>query len=185
VPRQGLTSAKVVAAAAELADRDGLHAMSLAALADTLGVRVPSLYKHVDGLDDLQRRLAAEGISGLLAALQRAVQGKHGREALLAVGAAYRRYAKTHPGQYQVMQRAAQPDEAHAADAEQIVAALTGVMGDYGLHGVDAVHAVRALRSALHGFVELERVGGFGLPASLNASFAAMLATFDRGLRAT
>lgn len=183
MPRQGLTSAKVVAAAAEMADRDGLHAMSLAALADALGVRVPSLYKHVDGLDDLQRRLAAEGISGLLAVLQRAARGKHRRDALLAVGAAYRRYAKTHPGQYQLMQRAVQPGDAHAADAEQIVALMTGIVGDYGLDGVDAVHAVRALRSALHGFVELERVGGFGLPASVNTSFATMLATFDRGLR--
>ncbi len=183
MPRQGLTSDKVVSAAADMADRDGLHEVSLSALADTLGVRVPSLYKHVAGLDDLRSRLALEGASGLLEALQRAVNGKHGRGALVAAGTAYRRYARAHPGRYQALQRAPQPGDHHAALAEQIVALLRGVMSDYGLDGVDGVHALRALRSALHGFVELERIGGFGLPASVDASFRTMLVTFDRGLR--
>ena len=183
MPRAGLSSAKVVAAAAEMADRDGLSAMSLSALADELGVRVPSLYKHVDGLDDLQRRLAAEGTAGMLAALQRAVRGKHGHDALFAVATAYRRYAAAHPGSYQAMQRAAKPTDQHAADAEQIVDLLLGIMADYDLKGTEAIHAVRALRSALHGFVDLERVGGFGLPTKVEASFRAMLTRFERGLR--
>jgi hypothetical protein len=45
------------------------------------------------------------------------------------------------------------------------------------------VHAVRTVRSALHGFVELERIGGFGLPASRTASFNMLQNTLDRGLR--
>jgi len=37
------------------------------------------------------------------------------------------------------------------------------------------VHAVRAIRSALHGFVDNERRGGFGMPLDIDESFAVML----------
>ena len=97
----GLTPAKVVASAAELADRGGLEGLSLSELAQTLGVRVPSLYKHVAGLDDLLDRLRVEASAALCATLRGAVGGKRGRDALLAVGIAYRRFARKHPGQYQ------------------------------------------------------------------------------------
>ena len=180
MPRAGLTSQKLVVAAADLADRDGLDAVSLSALADQFGVRVPSLYKHVAGLDDLQQRLAVEGTAGLLAALQPAVDGKRGRAALNAVGTAYRRYARAHPGRYQALQRAGDPGNKQAGE---IVDLMRGVMADYGLTGAAVVHAVRTVRSALHGFVELERVGGFGLPASVATSFTMLLSTLDRGLR--
>lgn len=182
MPRAGLSAERVVAAAADLADRQGLDAVSLSALADQFGVRVPSLYKHVAGLDDLQRRLAAEGTTGLLAALTAAAKGKQGRDALQAVGTAYRRYAAAHPGRYQALQRAPKPGDDHAATAQRIVELLVGIMADYGHTGAAAVHAVRTVRSALHGFVELERIGGFGLPASRTTSFTTLLDTLDRGL---
>nr|MDT0664287.1 TetR family transcriptional regulator [Micromonospora sp. DSM 115978] len=54
MPRAGLSRDRVVAEAAALADTAGLDAVTLSTLADRLGVRVPSLYKHVDSLDDLR-----------------------------------------------------------------------------------------------------------------------------------
>ena len=50
--RPRLTADRVVAEAAALADERGIQALSLSPLAERLGVRVPSLYKHVGGLDD-------------------------------------------------------------------------------------------------------------------------------------
>ena len=61
MPRAGLNSAAVVEAAARLADSEGLAAVTLAHLAEQLGVRPPSLYAHVASLEDLRRRLAARG----------------------------------------------------------------------------------------------------------------------------
>src|SRR5262249_53912537 len=58
MPRAGLDSESVVAAAAAMADEDGLEAVTLTRLAGRLGVRTPSLYAHVRGLDDLRGRLA-------------------------------------------------------------------------------------------------------------------------------
>jgi AcrR family transcriptional regulator len=56
MPRVGLDSAAVVSAAAELIERRGFEALTLSALASELGVKPPSLYAHVGGLDDLRRR---------------------------------------------------------------------------------------------------------------------------------
>ena len=58
LPRAGLTQARVVDEAVDFADEVGLSKLTLAALAKRLGVREPSLYKHVDGMDALQRDIA-------------------------------------------------------------------------------------------------------------------------------
>lgn len=184
MPRAGLTPERVVACAGDLVDRSGYDALSLADLADQLGIRAPSLYKHVTGLGDLRRRVALDGLRGLEAALRDAAVGRAGVEALRGVGAAYRGYARTHPGRYAAGLRAPAPDDAEAgAVADRLIHLMVAVVGAYGLEGEDAVHAVRGVRAALHGFVALEQAGGFGLPYDLDASFERLVATLDAGLR--
>ena len=183
MPRAGLSAEAVVAAAAELADERGLEGVSLARLASRLGVRAPSLYAHVGGLDDLRARLAARGAEQLAAVLSAAAAGRSGADALAAVAGAYRAYARTHPGSYEALQRAGREDPRAAEAGRRVVAIVLAVLAGYGLEGEDALHATRAVRSALHGFVSLEAGDGFGLPLDLDESFAALVATLDRGLR--
>ena len=61
--------------AEQMADEVGLSHLTLAALADRLGVRYPSLYKHVDGMDGLQRGIAIRTKNELAAILARATVG--------------------------------------------------------------------------------------------------------------
>jgi AcrR family transcriptional regulator len=186
MPRAGLTPDSVVACAGELADRDGYDSLSLAAVAARLGVRLPSLYKHVSGLSDVQRRVALEGLRGLDAAVRGAAVGRAGGDALRAVGAAYRTYAHQHPGHYVATLRAPGPDdEAARALAGGLTELMLAVMRGYGIDGDDAVHAVRFVRAALHGFVALEHAGGFGLPYDVDASFDGLLGRLDVALRAS
>ncbi|MGZ3638658.1 MAG: TetR family transcriptional regulator, partial [Ktedonobacterales bacterium] len=49
--RVGLDQEAVIQAAADLVDAEGLDALSLARLAEKLGVRTPSLYNHISSLD--------------------------------------------------------------------------------------------------------------------------------------
>src|SRR3954447_21034060 len=97
VPRAGLSPAAVVAAAADLADANGLHAVTLAAVAGAVGVRTPSLYNHVGGLDDVRRGVALRALREIGDALRDAAVGRAGDEALTAVAHAYRAYAKPPP----------------------------------------------------------------------------------------
>ncbi|HET7051880.1 MAG TPA: TetR-like C-terminal domain-containing protein [Solirubrobacteraceae bacterium] len=183
--RAGLDTDAVVAAAAQLADADGLEAVTLARLAAILGVRSPSLYAHVDGLADLRRRLAARGARELAATLQRAVAGRSRSDALFAMADAYRAYARAHPGTYAALQRApARGDAEGAGAAADVVDVVLAVLRGYGLAGEDAIHATRIIRAALHGFVTLETEGGFGLPLALDDSYVRLVDLLDRGLSA-
>jgi AcrR family transcriptional regulator len=53
MPRAGLTAESVVTAGAEIADELGFANLNLVLVAQRLGVRAPSIYKHLDGLADL------------------------------------------------------------------------------------------------------------------------------------
>lgn len=183
MPRVGLDTGAVVAAAAQLADAEGLDAVTLARLAADLGVRAPSLYSHVDGLADLRRRMAARGARELGSQLQAAVAGRSRADALSAMADAYRAYAGTHPGSYAALQRAPAPDDSEGVGAAGgVVDVVLAVLRGYDLHGDDALHATRVIRSALHGFVSLETGGGFGIPLGLDDSFARLVEVLDRGL---
>jgi AcrR family transcriptional regulator len=175
-----LTPERVVAEAGDLADAGSL---SLAALAERLGVKVPSLYKHVGGLDDLHRRLALAGLADLAAGLGAATVGRSGRDALRACADAWRAYAKEHPGRYAAIQRAPDPADTELAGAAERLAGLVyAVLRGYGLDTDGTVHATRAVRSALHGFVTLEATGGFALAQDPDESFAVLVDLLDAGL---
>lgn len=184
MPRAGLDSGAVVQAAAALVDAEGLASLSLARLASALGIRAPSLYAHVGGLEDLRRRLASRGTAELTAALQAAAAGRSGADALSAVAGAYRAYAHGHPGTYAALQHPPDPaDDAQITLATALVEIVLAVLRGYGLRGEDAFHGARTIRAALHGFVSLEAEGGFGLPLDLDESFTRLIETLDAGLR--
>lgn len=180
----GLTREGVVAAAAALADEGGLQALTLAQLAARVGVRLPSLYNHVEGLPGLRRAIAALAIGELTAAITRAAVGRAGDEAVMAVAQAYRAYVLAHPGRYAATVPAPDP-----ADAELIalsrgpVEVVAAVLAPYGLADDDAVHAVRGLRSLAHGFASIEAAGGFGLALDRDESFRRLVAAYVAGLR--
>jgi AcrR family transcriptional regulator len=183
MPRAGLDAQAVVVAAAELADADGLEHVTLAGLASRLGVRAPSLYAHIGGLADLRQRIAARGAFELTAELQAAAAGRAGGDALLAIANAYRAYALAHPGTYEALQRAPELNDPDSeAAARRLVDVVLAVLRGYGLEGDNAIHGVRIVRAALHGFVTLEAVGGFGLPLPIDESFERLVAALDRGL---
>lgn len=183
MPRAGLSAEAVTGAAAELADAEGLEAVTLAALAARLGVRPPSLYAHVGGLEDVRARVATRGAEQLAERLQAAVAGRAETAALRALAAAYREYAREHPGAYAALQRVPGRDARAAAAAERTVGVVLAVLDGYGLQGEEALHATRAIRSALHGFVLLEAQEGFGLALDVDESFAVLVEMLDRGLR--
>ena len=184
MPRAGLSTAAVVAAAADIADAEGLDRLTLARVAAAAGVRTPSLYNHVESLDDVRRRVALLALRDLADALRDAAVGRGGDDALTAMADAYRAYARRHPGRYAATQRApAEGDEEMRAAAKGAVDVVLAILRGYGLEGDDAIHAARAVRSALHGFVALEAGGGFGIPVDLDESYARMVRALARGLR--
>lgn len=180
--RRGLDRAQVVDAACALADREGLDAVTLGRLAGELGVRPPSLYNHVEGLDGVLRGIALRGVVQLGDVLQAAAVGRSGRDALWAMAHAMRHFAGTYPGRYTAAQRAYPDDPEIAAAAARVIDVFVAVLRAWDLEGDEAVHVVRVVRSALHGFIALELGGGFGMPLDLDESFDLLVETLIRGL---
>lgn len=172
MPRSGLTTLRVVQEAEAVADEVGLASVTLMSIALRLGVRTPSLYKHIDGMDALQRQLSIRALGELGDVLARACVGKSGVPAIQAISVALRTWAKQHPGRYAATVAAADPaDTEYAAASYAVVQIALDVLASFGLAGDDAIDAARALRSTLHGFIALEEAGGFGLPVDVDRSF--------------
>lgn len=181
--RAGLTPDLVIAEAAEVADEVGFDRLTLAAVAERLGVAVPSLYKHVAGLGALRRAVAVRSIVELGDALAAAVRSV-GNDPLSAIAHAYRAFAKAHPGRYVATLRAPDADDSEMTEASRrVLDTVLGVLATYDLTGDDAIDATRTLRAAMHGFVSLEALGGFGLPQDVDHSFERLIGILDDALR--
>jgi AcrR family transcriptional regulator len=187
VPRVGLTSADVVAAGAALADEAGMGAVTLASLADRLGVKPPALYKHVDGLADLQHRIATLAMSELAEAFRDALQGRAGAEALTAMFEAMREYVARHPGRYSATVGAQflGPDDPLLVAGARVINSIGAVVSGYGIGPGETDHAIRAMRCLIHGWAMLQAADGFQWGNDPEESFAWMVRFVDAGLRGT
>lgn len=175
----------IVDEAARLIDEADGDRVTLSALAKRFGVAQPSLYKHVDGLDGLNRLLTLRVLGEVGDTIRRATTGKAGGDAVSALATAYRDYALAHPGRYGYILRAPEVgDAAWEAAGAEILAVFNAVFAGYRITGADAIDAARFLRSTLHGFVSLELGGGFGMPQSIDASFDRLVAAINRALQA-
>ncbi|KWX80076.1 TetR family transcriptional regulator [Paenibacillus riograndensis] len=183
-PRAGLDTHTLVLAAAEIADEQGIEEVTLAALAARLGVRSPSLYNHINGLQGLRSLLAVHGLELLNAAITAASEGLKGDAAIHAMGQAYVDFARKHPGLYETTLRA--PEEGNSKlvrASEQVLSLIIRLLSCYELDAEDELHAVRGLRSLLHGFAALENKGGFGMPLDTNISLNWLISAFIAGIR--
>jgi AcrR family transcriptional regulator len=180
VPRAGLTHDRVIAEAAAVADDVGLDRLTLAAVAQRCGVSLPGLYKHVAGLDEVRRGIALLALRELAGALATAAAGVSGRDAMDAISAAYRRYALARPGRYAASVIApAADDQEYTEAATKGFAVIAAAFQGYHLAGEELIHAVRMWRAVCHGLATLESVGGFGLPESVDLTFAHLLHALD------
>lgn len=187
MPRAGLDPTTVARAGAALADEIGLAQLSMSVVAERLGVKTPSLYKHVDGLADLSHRIAILAVTEVGDALREATQGRAGGEALARAAQALRAYVKQHPGRYaaSVETRPAGPEDPLIPALDRTLSSLAAVLHGYRLDPAEEIHALRMLRSALHGFATLEVSDGFQMSTDVDTSFIWMVDFIDRGLRAS
>ncbi|MEV1009192.1 TetR/AcrR family transcriptional regulator [Streptomyces sp. NPDC049881] len=174
--RAGLTPARLTAAAAELADEQGIDKVTLSALARRFGVKDASLYAHVRNVRDLHVRVAMAASAELNDRIAAAVAGRAGKDALTAFADAYRDYALAHPGRYAATQLRITPEEiTDTAELLRSVELTYGMLRAYGLTEPDLTDAGRLLRSAFHGFIHLELGGGFQHTRRLDDSWARSL----------
>jgi AcrR family transcriptional regulator len=151
----------IVDGALTFLDREGWDSLTINALATQLGTKGPSLYNHVDSLEDLRRAVRIRVIDDIIMMLNRVGEGRTRDDAVLVMAGAYRSYAHHHPGRYSAFTRMplGGDDPEYTAATRNAAAPVIAVLGSYGLDGEEAFFAALEFWSALHGFVLLEMTG--------------------------
>ena len=151
----------IVNAALTFLDREGWDAMTINALATQLGTKGPSLYNHVDSLEDLRRTVRMRVIDDILQMLSTVGSGRTRDDAVMTMASAYRSYAHHHPGRYSAFTRMplGGDDPEYTAASHAAAEPVIEVLTSYGLAGEDAFYAALEFWAALHGFVLLEMTG--------------------------
>jgi AcrR family transcriptional regulator len=182
--RAGLNLEKVVTTAIRLADKSGLEKLTLGRVALEVGVKPPSLYEHIDGLEGLRQAIRLRGFHAMNDVLRSATVGKSQDEAIRSLALEMRKFVHQHPALYEstVLTAVGDTKEIRGA-ADEVLETLNSVLAGYGIVGKEAVHAARYLRSLLHGFASLERARGFGLNVDLEESYHRLVETLAQDLK--
>lgn len=169
---------EIVVAARALVEESGPAALTMRALADSLGIKAPSLYKHFPDKSAVEAEVIAIGLLETAQALE-AAEERHARRRdtdaaadgpepptlLAALGAAYRADALAHPYVYMLVTEGPLPRHALPEGLEYRAAApLLRACG----HDMDRARAVWAFA---HGMVTLEIHGRFPPGADLAAAW--------------
>ncbi|MEV3853348.1 TetR/AcrR family transcriptional regulator [Streptomyces sp. NPDC050095] len=154
---------EIAAEARVLLEESGPDALTMRALADRLGIKAPSLYKHFPDKYAVEVELVTQMLTESALACEEAEARSPG--SLLALGEAYRAYALAHPHLYclgteRPLPRHALPEGLEDRAAAPLVRACDG----------DADLA-RAVWAFAHGMVILEIHGRFPVDADLTGAW--------------
>jgi AcrR family transcriptional regulator len=131
-PRPGLTHQQIAAAAVEIADAEGLNAVSMRRLAERLGVATMGLYRYVTGKDEIYELMLDAVIAEI------ALPDGDWREVAGAYARQFRALGLRHPWIIQAFARVpASLSPNSAAIAEHALASVDGLGAD-----VDTMMAV-------------------------------------------
>ena len=170
-----ISTAEVRETALRLLEVQGIEAVSMRSLAEVLGVRASSLYRHIAHREALLTLLSEDAASQLREALVAAAASRQaGRPALEAVALPFVTFARTRPHLYALL-HTPRPPEVGAGEGRRlwqfILAQVSLASGQ-----PDDTAGTVALWAFLHGFAQLERSGLYGLSGPG--------AGFERGLAA-
>ena len=177
--------AQIVAAARTLLEEDGLEAVTMATVAARVGVRPPSLYKHVRDRGALLEAVAADAAGELGRVLAGAAEGESDPGARVAALAdAYRAFAHRAPRAASILftdlgPGTGAPLEVAAEAARPVVEAAAALVGP-----AEALSAARVLTSFAYGFTSMEGAGAFRLGGDVDDAFRLGVDTLVVGLRA-
>jgi AcrR family transcriptional regulator len=159
---------QIVAAAMDVLEAGGSDALTMRAVAERLGIRAPSLYKHFRDKEALEAALITAGFEDSAVAFETAADGAD--DPLAAIAVAYRAWVRRRPHLYRLMtdrplDRAALGPGSEARAAAPIVRAFAGDPA-----------AARAAFAFAHGMASLEIVGRIPSDATTDRAWAAGIA---------
>lgn len=153
----------------------------LSQLAENLGIRTPSLYNHIQDLEEVRWEMKRRSLQMLGDRLSLKLKtSATGSERIFEFLNAYRSFAKSHPQFYPLTIESTEFDLELKPLGDRILAVCLEVFRFPTLDEA-SVHRIRILRSLLHGFIVLEEAGGFGRKESIEESFKKITESLESG----
>jgi AcrR family transcriptional regulator len=164
--------AQILAAARAVLDAEGVDALTMRRLGAELGIRAPSLYKHLPGKDAVADALVAAGLAEIGAVLHAAAANAPPGREVAGLLAAYRTFARREPNLYRLA-------TTEPLRREALPAGLEDWAGEPFFLVTGEAHLAQALWSYAHGMVILELDGRYPPGSDLDATWAAGAAAFQ------
>ena len=182
--RTGLDTNMVIHRAAQLVNEVGLENITLKMLADDLGVKSPSLYNHIGGLEDLKMQLMIYGWKEMEQRIIQSVIGSSGYDAIKAGCHAFYEYATENPGLFNAMLWYNKFQNTETMEATSgLFSVLFKVTSSLNISEENCNHIIRTLRGFLEGFSLLVNNEAFGNPVSIAESFELSLNVLIEGIK--
>lgn len=185
MPRANLDKETVIVKAAELVNKAGMDNITLKMLAEQLGVKSPSLYNHIEGIDDLKKQLMIYGWTQMEQRIIQSTIAVSGYDAVKAMCYAFYHYAAENPGVFHIMlwYNKFQDDETEKATA-QLLTVIFKTTKSLNLPDDYCYHLIRTFRGFLEGFFLLANNGSFGHPLAIEDSFELSIDVLLAGIKA-
>lgn len=178
-----VTKAVVIDTASQIADEKGLHNVSLKIIAEKLNIKTPSLYNHIDNLDDLLLEVSHKGMRTMNERLERVAIGKAGDVAIKAVGIEYLNFMIEHPGIYETIQWATWNGSAETIDIfEHYTTLLKTLILSCQLQEDHVEEILSILTGILHGYTTLQLRFAFESPEQVRENLSNALDTILLGI---
>lgn len=169
--RKGISKERIIEVALQIADRDGLDHLTMHGIARELGIKTPSLYKHVSSMEEIFNTLHLAGLNHLVTLSDEISREESSEKQIHHFVRIYLDFAHNTPGLYQAMQRSHIMDDPDVKEAgERLLRILFSLFRDFPLTEMELIHTVRSLRSMLHGFLDLKQRQAFKMPGELSDS---------------
>lgn len=161
---------EIVGVALELLEEEGADGLSMRRLAERLGIRAPSIYKHVADKQELEAAIISVGFELQAEAFAAAVEGAP--NPLQALATAYRRFAGRHPHLYRLMTE-------HELRRDLLTPGAEARAGRYVYEAVGGdADLARAAWAFAHGMTILELDRRFPADADLDAAWSRGIEAF-------
>jgi AcrR family transcriptional regulator len=165
---------QIVAAARQLVEAEGAEALTMRRLGDELGIKAPSLYKHLPGRDAVVARLVDEALFESGDRMHSAVSaGAASGGPVPALLAAYRDFGRSHPNLYRLVTTGNLP-------RETLTPGLEDWAGEPFYRATGDPYRAQALWAFAHGTLILEIDARFVPGSDLNQTWEAGARAFAR-----
>lgn len=182
--KNNLSTDVIVETAAALSNEVGLENLSLKMIAEALDIKSPSLYNHINSLDDVKEKLMIYGWKQIEKGIIDAAVGVTGYEALRGMCYAFYDYAIHHKGVFNAMLWYNKyENDISNETTSRLFHLLFKIMNSLNISEENINHIIRTLRGFLEGFTLLVNNNSFGNSISIRESFDLSLDIIINGIK--